>query len=320
MLVLNDLHIGFDDDNGYVSVVEAVNFELARGETLALVGESGCGKSLVASAIMQLLPPAGRINGGSIRFEDQDLVTLSEPRLQQLRGNRMSMIFQEPMSALNPVFTIGAQLSEALLLHRDLDKVSARSQAIELLASVGIPDPGARARAYPHELSGGMRQRVLIAMALACEPALLIADEPTTALDVTIQAQILDLMHDLQDRLGTAILFISHDFGVVSQMADRIAVMYAGRIAEQGTAAEVLERPQHPYTQALLATTPRLEHLVDRLPAIAGRVPDPRDRGEGCYFHSRCPRAVDECLDAQPLLITREGGHSAACHRLEVTP
>ncbi len=300
-----------------MSVVEALSFELGRGETLALVGESGCGKSLVASAIMQLLPPAGRISGGSVVFEDQDLLTLGEPRLQQLRGNRISMIFQEPMSALNPVFTVGAQLAEALLLHRDVDKVSARSQAIELLASVGIPDPGARARAYPHELSGGMRQRVLIAMALACEPALLIADEPTTALDVTIQAQILDLMHDLQERLGTAILFISHDFGVVSQMADRIAVMYAGRIAEQGTAADVLERPEHPYTQALLATTPRLERLVDRLPAIAGRVPDPRERGPGCYFQSRCPRAAEGCRETQPSLVARGHGHTAACLRLD---
>ena len=300
-----------------MSVVEAVSFELRRGETLALVGESGCGKSLVASALMRLLPPAGRISGGSIRLDDQELLGLSESQLQELRGNRISMIFQEPMSALNPVFTVGAQIAEALLLHRGQDKASARSQAIELLASVGIPDPGARARAYPHELSGGMRQRVLIAMALACEPALLIADEPTTALDVTIQAQILDLMHDLQERLGTAILFISHDFGVVSQMADRVAVMYAGRIAEQGAAGDVLESPEHPYTQALLATTPRLERTVERLPAIAGRVPDPRERGTGCYFHSRCPRAQDSGLERQPLLVARGSGHTAVCHRLD---
>jgi len=314
LLEIDDLHIGFDSDQGFVPVVEAVNLSIKPGQTLALVGESGCGKSLIASSIIQLLPPFGRVNRGVISLGGRDLAQLDEQSLQQIRGNRIAMIFQEPMSALNPVFMVGAQIAESLLLHRKLDKQTAREQAIELLASVGIPDPQVRARNYPHELSGGMRQRVLIAMALACEPDLIIADEPTTALDVTIQAQILDLLHDLQEHHGAAILFISHDFGVVSQMADEIAVMYAGRIIEQGSAAEILESASHPYTRALLAPPPRLDQDAARLPAIAGRVPSPFERDAGCHFRKRCDSAVTRCEVAYPELIACSGGHLCACH------
>ena len=311
---MEDLHLGFDSGSGFVPVVERVHLQISAGQTLALVGESGCGKSLVASAIMRLLPPFGRMNQGIISLDGIDLASLDEQALRQVRGNRVSMIFQEPMSALNPVFTVGAQVAEALLLHRALDTADARQRAIKLLATVGIPDPEARARNYPHELSGGMRQRVMIAMAVACEPDVIIADEPTTALDVTIQAQILDLLHDLQERLGTAILFISHDFAVVSQMADNIAVMYAGRIVELGSAADVLETPTHPYTRALLATTPRLDQSAQRLPAIAGRVPSPQERDAGCHFRARCPDAEPRCRTSYPELIARTGAHLCACH------
>jgi peptide/nickel transport system ATP-binding protein len=314
LLTVQGLHIGFDSDHGFVPVVEDASFDLDAGRTLALVGESGCGKSLIASAIMRLLPPAGRIERGSIRLHSQELTRMDDKRLETIRGNRISMIFQEPMSALNPVFPVGNQIAEALRLHRSVGKRKAAEQAIDLISSVGIPDAAARAKSYPHEMSGGMRQRVLIAMALACEPDVLIADEPTTALDVTIQAQILDLMHDLQSRMGTAILFISHDFGVVSQMADDIAVMYAGRIVERGSAADILTTPLHPYTRALLATTPRIEQVAQRLPAIAGRVPDPDERDAGCRFRLRCSAAVERCASSHPELIARSPGHTCACH------
>ncbi|MFV2089875.1 MAG: ABC transporter ATP-binding protein [Pseudomonadales bacterium] len=314
MLAVDGLHIGFDSDEGYVPVVEDVHFDLNEGQTLALVGESGCGKSLIASAIMQLLPPQGRIQRGTVALNGERLTTLDEKALQNIRGNRISMIFQEPMSALNPVFNVGSQIAESLLLHNNLTRTAALEQTHDLLASVGIPDPAARAKSYPHELSGGMRQRVLIAMALACEPDVLIADEPTTALDVTIQAQILDLMHDLQSRMGTTILFISHDFGVVSQMADDIAVMYAGRIVEQGSAADVLETPTHPYTRALLATTPRFDTTVRKLSAISGRVPGPHERDQGCHFRSRCTVAEAQCGLEHPRLIARTAGHFCSCH------
>jgi oligopeptide/dipeptide ABC transporter ATP-binding protein len=318
LLTIEDLHIGFDSEQGFVPVVEDLSFQLNAGETLALVGESGCGKSLIASAIMRLLPPSGRIAAGKIRLGSSELTAMEEKDLTRIRGNRISMIFQEPMSALNPVFTVGSQIAESLILHRAMKKAAAFKQAVELLASVGIPDPEVRAGNHPHELSGGMRQRVLIAMALACEPDVLIADEPTTALDVTIQAQILDLMHDLQSRLGTAILFISHDFGVVSQMADDIAVMYAGRIIEQGSAADILDSPVHPYTRALLATTPRFQRNIERLPAIAGRVPSPEERDGGCHFRQRCPNAGPPCSESHPLLIASSTGHSCACHRIQL--
>ena len=316
VLEVEHLSIGFESDSGLVSVVEDISFSLISGETLALVGESGCGKSLTALAMLQLLPAFGKILGGSIKLHGQELVGLDNSQMQAIRGNQISMIFQEPMSALNPVFTIGQQVAEPLILHKNLTKEDAYQRAIEMLEAVGIPDPMSRANNYPHQLSGGMRQRVMIAIALACEPDILIADEPTTALDVTIQAQILDLMHDLQEKFGTSILFISHDFGVVSRMADEIAVMYAGRVIEQGTATEVLVEAQHPYTTALLNTTPRIDISVDRLPAIPGRVPTPAERPQGCCFAPRCKLASETCTAERPMSIQLTDSHSGACYEV----
>ncbi len=317
VLSVRDLSIGFESDSGLTPVVEEVSFDVALGKTLALVGESGCGKSLTALALLNLLPPFGKIIEGSIRLGGRELIGLDEKAMQSIRGNRISMIFQEPMSALNPVFPIGMQVGESLRLHRGFNKKEAAKHAVEMLTSVGIPDAEARAKSYPHELSGGMRQRVLIAMALACEPDVLIADEPTTALDVTIQAQILDLMHDLQEKLHAAILFISHDLGVVSRMADDIAVMYSGRIVEYGPAREILSAPRHPYTRALLETTPRMEANVHHLPSIPGRVPSPSERPGGCHFNPRCTIATPACSEKRPPLIEIADAHRVAC--LEVS-
>ena len=315
-LEVSDLSIGFENDDGLVRVIEDINFSLQRGKTLSLVGESGCGKSLTALGLLQLLPPFGKILSGSVKLHGRELMGLSDREMQDVRGGDISMIFQEPMSALNPVFKIGKQIAEALILHRNMEKAEALERATDLLEAVGIPDPASRADNYPHQLSGGMRQRVMIAMALACEPEVLIADEPTTALDVTIQAQILDLVHDLQEKLHTAILFISHDFGVVSRMADEIAVMYAGRIIEHGTSSTILLEPQHPYTQALLQTTPRMDRSLARLPAIAGRVPSPTNRPSGCCFRPRCDKAMDICQAERPQDIRISPGHFAACHEI----
>lgn len=321
VLEVEQLSIGFENgsqkESPIVSVVEEISFTLESGDTLALVGESGCGKSLTALAMLQLLPPFGKILSGSIKLHGRELVGLDDAALQDLRGNRISMIFQEPMSALNPVFTVGQQVAEPLILHKGLSKSEASQRAIEMLEAVGIPDPVSRANNYPHQLSGGMRQRVMIAIALACEPDILIADEPTTALDVTIQAQILDLMHDLQEKFGTSILFISHDFGVVSRMADQIAVMYAGRVIEQGSATEVLTDPKHPYTSALLNTTPRIDLSRDRLPAIPGRVPTPAERPEGCCFAPRCSLVSESCHRDRPMSIQLTDSHSAACFEVK---
>ena len=316
VLSVRDLSIGFDSDAGFTTVVQDVSFDVDFGKTLALVGESGCGKSLTALALLNLLPPFGKISKGSIRLGARELIGLDEKALQSIRGNRISMIFQEPMSALNPVFPIGVQVGESLRLHRGFNKEEAAEHSIELLASAGIPDAASRAKSYPHELSGGMRQRVLIATALACEPDVLIADEPTTALDVTIQAQILDLMHELQERLHTAIVFISHDLGVVSRMADDIAVMYSGRIVEYAPARTVLGAPRHPYARALLETTPRMDANVHHLPAIPGRVPSPAERPEGCHFNPRCVMATPTCSAKRPPLIEIADGHRVACHEV----
>ena len=315
-LQVENLSIGFDSDDGLVRVVEDVNFTLDKGKTLSLAGESGCGKSLTALAVLQLLPPFGKILSGSIKLHGRELVGLTDKAMQKVRGSDISMIFQEPMSALNPVFSIGKQISEALILHQGMNKAAALGRAIEMLDAVGIPDSTSRVDNYPHQLSGGMRQRVMIAMALACEPDILIADEPTTALDVTIQAQILDLMHDLQEKFNTAILFISHDFGVVARMADEIAVMYAGRVIEHGSSADVLLTPQHPYTRALLQTTPRIDASLDRLPAIPGRVPTPTSRPPGCCFEPRCSMSRDLCGIERPGDTRLSSTHFAACHEI----
>jgi peptide/nickel transport system ATP-binding protein len=316
VLQVEDLSVGFENDDGLVRVVEDINFTVHRGKTLSLVGESGCGKSLTAFAILQLLPPFGKILSGSVKFHGRELVGLSDEEMQQVRGGDISMIFQEPMSALNPVFRIGTQIAEALVLHKNMEQDEALEQAVRMLEAVGIPDPASRANNYPHQLSGGMRQRVMIAMALACEPEILIADEPTTALDVTIQAQILDLMHDLQEKFHTAILFISHDFGVVSRMADEIAVMYAGRVIEHGSSTDILVEPRHPYTKALLQTTPRMDRSLDRLPAISGRVPSPMNRPAGCCFRPRCDKAQEICGIERPLETRLREDHYAACHEV----
>ena len=319
LLSVQGLDVGFDtphDNAPHVGVIEDLSFNLNRNRTLALVGESGCGKSLTALAILGLLPPFARVTAGQMSFDGADLTHLDDAQMTRLRGNRISMIFQEPMSALNPVFSVGWQIAESLRLHKKLSTAEARELAVESLASVGIPDPASRAADYPHQLSGGMRQRVMIAMALACDPDILIADEPTTALDVTIQAQIIDLILDLQDRLGTSILFISHDFGVVSHVADEIAVMYAGRVVEHGSAADVIDGAQHPYTRALLQTTPRIEHSLGVLPAIVGRVPAPDERGPGCAFQPRCTVASGACSTTRPEYNLIAGGHGAACHEI----
>ncbi len=293
-----------------------MSFALEAGRTLGIVGESGCGKSVTALSIMGLVPrPPGRIAGGEIFFEGRDLLKLTAAQSRELRGDRISMIFQEPMSSLNPAFSIGDQIAEVLLRHRNISGKKAKDRVIEMLQRVRIPEPERRYGDYPHRLSGGMRQRVMIAMALACEPKLLIADEPTTALDVTIQAQILDLMRSLREETGTAIILITHDLGVVAELADDVAVMYAGRIVEQASVARLFAEPQHPYTIGLLGSIPRLHLEQDRLAAIEGQVPEPFAANTGCRFEPRCPFAIERCRADDPMLSKIEKNHRAACWR-----
>jgi oligopeptide/dipeptide ABC transporter ATP-binding protein len=299
-------------------VVDGIGFAIGAGEALGLVGESGCGKSVTALALMRLLPePPGRITGGRIQIGDTDVMTLDAAGLRRLRGGAMAMIFQEPMTALNPVFTVGAQIAEALAAHQRLDRQTVQARAVDLLASVGLPAPERQLDRYPHQFSGGQRQRIMIAMALANSPRLLIADEPTTALDVTVQADILDLIGRLRRETGTAVLLITHDLGVVSDVCDRVAVMYAGRIVEQGPVASVFAAPRHRYTRALLDTIPALNPPGSRLPAIPGQVPKPGERGRGCAFAPRCTAAVDRCVSEAPPLVpvAAEGQHWSACWR-----
>ena len=294
--------------------MDGVSFALEAGKTLGIVGESGCGKSVSALSIMGLIPrPPGRIAGGEIWFEGRNLVGLSPGEMRELRGDRISMIFQEPMSSLNPAFTIGDQISEAVLRHRKVTRAEARARAIQMLERVRIPSPERRYDDYPHRLSGGMRQRAMIAMALACEPRLLIADEPTTALDVTIQAQILDLMRTLREETGTAIILITHDLGVIAELADDVAVMYAGRIVEHAPAAQLFSSPQHPYTIGLLGSIPKLHLEQERLAVIQGQVPTSLSFS-GCRFQPRCPFAVEQCRNDPPLSAIT-AGHEAACWR-----
>jgi len=310
------LRTHFASERGEVHAVDGVDLSLERGRTLGIVGESGCGKSVTALSIMGLVPqPPGRIAGGEVLFEGEDLLQAPARRMRDLRGDKLSMIFQEPMTSLNPAFPAGDQVAEALLRHRKISPKEARDQAVEMLRKVRIPSPERRARDYPHQLSGGMRQRVMIAMALACDPRLLIADEPTTALDVTIQAQILELMRLLRAELGTAIILITHDLGVIAELADDVIVMYAGKVVERCAAERLFAEPQHPYTIGLLGSIPRLHLAQARLSAIEGVVPDPVAFPQGCRFHPRCPFAVDKCRSEVPPLIKVSENHEAACWR-----
>ncbi|HVJ73113.1 MAG TPA: ABC transporter ATP-binding protein [Casimicrobiaceae bacterium] len=323
LLDVRGLRTTFTSDGVTFAAVDGVSFTLRAGRTLGLVGESGCGKSVTALSIMGIVPqPPGRIESGEIRFEGVDLITLPAPAMRELRGNRISMIFQEPMTSLNPAFTVGDQIAEVILRHRDVSPADAEKLAIEMLRRVRIPSPVARFHEYPHRLSGGMRQRVMIAMALACGPALLIADEPTTALDVTIQAQILDLMRVLREETGTAVILITHDLGVIAEVADDVAVMYAGRIVERAPVAALFAEPQHPYTIGLLGSIPQLHLEQDRLAAIEGQVPTPMRPVTGCRFHPRCPFVVERCRVEEPPLVSLGPAHEAACWRapLQVPP
>jgi oligopeptide/dipeptide ABC transporter ATP-binding protein len=313
-LVVENLRTHFHTRSGLVRAVDGVDLDVGAGRTLGVVGESGSGKSVTALSIMRLIDPPGRIEPGSrIRFGGRDLAQLDEEELRELRGNEISMIFQEPMTSLNPVFTIGNQIVEAVRLHRSVGAAAAKDRALEMLSLVGIPTPRRRFDDYPHQLSGGMRQRVMIAMALACEPKLLIADEPTTALDVTIQAQILELMRDLRERLGMAIMLITHDLGVVAEMCDDVAVMYAGRVVERGSATDVFRTPQHPYTEALLHSIPVLGVTqAEPLKVIRGMVPSPLSWPVGCRFAARCDYTFDRCRHDDPPLL-QAGVQRAAC-------
>ena len=316
LLEVSHLKTSFATTEGEVTVVNDVSFTVQAGRTLAIVGESGCGKSVTALSVMGLLAkPAGRITQGSIRFEGQELVGATERSLQDLRGNGLSMIFQEPMTSLNPSYTIGEQIIEGLVKHRQLNRAQARAKALEILRKVRIPSPEQRLDEFPHKLSGGMRQRVMIAMALVCEPRVLIADEPTTALDVTIQAQILELMRVLQLETGTAIMLITHDLGVVAEVADEVIVMYAGRVVEQAPVHALFEWPQHPYTIGLLGAIPRLDLEQARLIAIEGQVPNPQHPQPGCSFAPRCPFAQAACLTQIPALRSVGDQHFSACLR-----
>ena len=321
LLEVRDLRTCFTTDEGEFAAVDGVSFEVHAGKTLAIVGESGCGKSVTSLSVMGLVPPAaGSIRAGSIRFEGQELVGAPQESLQNLRGNGMAMVFQEPMTSLNPAYTVGEQIMEALLRHRPMDRTQARARALDMLAQVRIPAPEQRLHEYPHQLSGGMRQRVMIAMALVCQPRLLIADEPTTALDVTIQAQILALMAQLQSDMGTAIVLITHDLGVVAEVADEVVVMYAGRVVERAPVQALFDTPQHPYTVGLLGAIPRLDLVQHRLASIEGQVPSPMQRPAGCAFAPRCPFAQALCHSQPPPLQTVGADHTSACWRAPLDP
>ena len=320
LLAIEDLRTYFFTRDGVVRAVDGVSYSVRAGETLAVVGESGCGKSVTALSILRLIAsPPGKIVGGAIRFQGGNLLEFSDAEMRSIRGNEISMIFQEPMTSLNPVLTIGRQIAETLMLHQGLDRKAAIARAVEMLKLVQIPEAERRVGQYPHQLSGGMRQRVMIAMALACNPKLLIADEPTTALDVTIQAQILDLMRGLKAKIGAAIILITHDLGVVAEMAERVVVMYAGRKVEEAPVDSLFEAPQHPYTRGLLASVPQLgetlkEQPRERLMEIPGMVPSLRTEIVGCAFAPRCPLADERCRVETPVLEEKRTAHIAACH------
>jgi len=316
LLSVRNLRTWFDTDRGVVKAVDGVTFDIRAGETLGVVGESGCGKSMTALSIMRLFrSPPGRIVEGSIGFEGRELTTLSKRDMRSVRGGRIAMIFQDPMTSLNPVHRVGDQIVEAILLHQDFSRVEARERGLRMLTEVGIAAPDRRFREYPHQLSGGMRQRVMIAMALSCNPRLLIADEPTTALDATVQNQIIALMNDLKARYGTAIMFITHDLGVVAETAQRVIVMYAGKVVESSGVEPLFERPLHPYTVGLLASRPSDQAILERskLDDIQGSVPNLLDLPQGCSFHPRCPRCMPRCSVEAPPLFAPELGRAVAC-------
>ncbi len=318
LLKLENLQTHFFTDDGVVRAVDGVSFEIYPGETLAVVGESGSGKSVTALSILRLVAsPPGRIVGGRILFKGRDLASLSSAEMRQVRGKEISMIFQEPMTSLNPVYTCGEQIVEALVLHESIDRKAARARAVEMLKLVGIPLPEQRVDEYPHQMSGGMRQRVMIAMALACRPSILIADEPTTALDVTIQAQILELLTRLQGELGMAVLLITHDLGVVAETADRVAVMYAGQVVEYCDVRAAFKRTLHPYTGGLLSSLPKLGVQQETLRVIPGNVPNPAHFPAGCRFHPRCPVAQERCVGQEPPVLTFDGSHQSRCWRAD---
>jgi peptide/nickel transport system ATP-binding protein/oligopeptide transport system ATP-binding protein len=317
LLEVRDLQTHFFTDDGVVRAVDGVSFEVGEGETLAVVGESGSGKSVTSLSVLRLVPqPPGRIVGGSIRFKGRDLLALSGAEMRAIRGKEISMIFQEPMTSLNPVYTCGEQIIEALVLHEKVDRKTARKRAIDMLQMVGIPSPEQRVDEYPHQMSGGMRQRVMIAMALACRPSLLIADEPTTALDVTIQAQILELLKELQRELGMAVLLITHDLGVVAETADRVAVMYAGQVVEYTDVGPAFRETRHPYTAGLLDSLPKLGRKKDQLRVIPGNVPNPTRFPSGCRFHPRCAVAQPRCAEQEPP-VKAFGAHLSRCWRAD---
>ena len=315
LLKVENLVTAFKTERGAIRAVDDISFTINQGQTVGLVGESGCGKSVTSLSILRLIQsPPGAIESGKIWFKDKNILSFSEAEMRTLRGNSISMIFQEPMTSLNPVFTIGDQIGEVFRIHQNLSKKAAREKAIEMLRLVKIPAPESRVDEYPHQLSGGMRQRIMIAMALACRPQLLIADEPTTALDVTIQAQILDLMGQLQNELNMAILLITHDLGVVAEVCDEVIVMYAGRMVEQGSVRQIFSNPSHPYTVGLLHSIPRLGHKTEYLPTIEGSVPSLANLPRGCRFQARCPKAQDICRQTEPQLVKVGDGHMSACH------
>jgi peptide/nickel transport system ATP-binding protein len=320
LLEVEDLRVDFFTRRGVVQAVREVSFSLERGETLGVVGESGSGKSVMAQTLLGLVELPGKITGGDVRWKGQSLVHKADSTLSRVRGKEIAMVFQDPMTSLNPLFTVGTQIAEVVRRHLGVGKRAAFERAVELLDLVGIANPQARVKQYPHEMSGGMRQRVLIAMALACDPELLVADEPTTALDVTIQAQILELVADIQERLGLAVLLITHDLGVVAGLCDRVAVMYSGKLVEIGGADELFETPAHPYTAGLLNSTPRLDLVMPRLVSIEGSPPDLVNPPSGCPFAARCPLAITQCLETMPPMQSYDGGRRAACWRpFEVT-
>ncbi|ADO77591.1 ABC transporter ATP-binding protein [Halanaerobium praevalens] len=318
LVEVNNLKTYFYTEEGVVKAVDGVDYEIYPGETLGIVGESGCGKSVTSLSIMRLVEsPPGEIAGGEIKFKGKDLTKISEKEMRQIRGNDISMIFQEPMTSLNPVYTVGDQIMEAIMLHKKVNRKEAKKQAIDMLQKVGIPLPEQRVDEYPHQLSGGMRQRVMIAMALSCDPQLLIADEPTTALDVTIQAQILELMNSLKKSYGMSIMMITHDLGVIAEVSDRVAVMYAGKVVEYTDVDTLFADPKHPYTWGLMNSIPKLDKDVDRLEAIPGSVPSPLNFPEGCKFNTRCPLAEGKCYNEEPPLENAAEGHKVRCWRYE---